>query len=349
MVKSTGRFNILHIDTEKRIGGGEKQLKLLVEHLPPEFNSFIAIRRNSDVENVFKTGLHNVIKMGFHGGLDPLALAGLVKFVLSKKIDIIHAHTGMGANYAILLKPLVKAVVATRRVDFPLKGLFSKIKYRLFDRVVVVSKEIEHKMGDLPNLAWIESAVDDMFYECPPKEQAKKMLHLSSRKRYICSVGKIDTMKAQDVLIKALSMLKHKDVNLIIAGEGNRKELIKLSERLGVSDRVIFTGFLDDPRSVYAASELCVVASRFGEGSQGALKEALSCGIPVVSTAIGSAKYLINSDNGILVKPDDAESMAKAIERLLDKPLAVNIQKNRFSPKRMALRYAELYRELLGN
>ncbi len=343
MGKSTGKFNILHIDTEKQIGGGEKQLKLLIENLPSLFRSVVAVRKKSEVENLFS----EAERINFSGGFDPIALIRLIRLVKKENIHIVHAHTGVAANYAILLKPFVKATIATRRVSVPIKNPISKIKYKLLDRVVVVSREI--KMDFLSNVTWIESAIEEKFADCPLKEDAKELLGIDKNRRYICNVGKIDYMKGQDILLKALSMLNLKDIHLIIAGSGEIDKLRNMAKELGISDRVVFTGYLKDTRPVYAASELCVISSRFGEGSQGALKEALSCGIPVVATAMGSAKYLISESNGILVEPGNPEMLAEAIEKLLNRKPNVSFEKQDFSPKEMANRYASLYLQLLKN
>ncbi len=346
MEPSTEKYKILHIDTEKRIGGGEKQLRLLVDSLPPNFESIIAIRKESETENLFKNR-ENVIKVPFSSGVDIPTLSALIRVVKQYSIDLIHAHTGMAANYALLLKPFVKAIVATRRVSIQPR-FTAKAKYRFFDRVVAVSRSILKQLSFLKieQLVWIESALDERFVTCPSRDEALAILKLDSEYDYICSVGKIGEMKAQDLLLEAFAEVNVERLKLIIAGAGELEQLKRDAERLGIKDKVVFTGYLEDPRPVYSASRFLVVPSRYGEGSQGVIKEALACSIPVIATNIGSAPYII-AKNGILIPPNNKEALKKAIIEMLSKTIEVNFDRELYSPCRMAAEYARLYSELL--
>ncbi len=351
MERSIEKFNILHIDTEKNLGGGEKQLKLLINNLDNNrFNSFIAVRRGSDIEEFFR-GYKNTYPLRFSSGFDISSIAKLKRLINDNHINIIHAHTGTAANYASVLKFITHLkTVATRRVSIPIINPAKKLKYKTFDRIVVVSKAIINQLNFLKNIDWIESAVDTKFLNCPKREKALKMLDLNGSFRYICNVGKIESMKGQKYLIRAFSLLK-KDfphVKLLIAGKGNNEQLTELIDKLRLKKDVILLGFVKDTRYVYASSDTCVVASLFGEGSSAAIKEALSCKIPIVATDIGSAHYLVKN-NGILVKPKDVLNLKEAMETLLENPIAVNFDPMEFSPKEMAKKYEQIYLDCMKN
>ncbi|MGA8853272.1 MAG: glycosyltransferase family 4 protein, partial [Christiangramia sp.] len=80
--------------------------------------------------------------------------------------------------------------------------------------------------------------------------------------------------------------------------------------------------------------------------------EAMALGLPVVSTNVGGIPYLIsNEENGLLVKPRDAEAMAKGILRLMENPeLAENLsKKGRLKAEKFNwLEVKQLWLELLG-
>lgn len=351
MEQSIEKFNILHIDTERHLGGGEKQLKLLIDNLDNnKFNSFIAIRKDSDVEEFFR-GYKNIYPLRFSSGFDIFSIVKLKQLIKNSGINIVHAHTGMAANYAAILKFTTPIkTVATRRVSIPITNSIKKLKYRTFDRVVAVSKAIISQLSFLENIEWVESAVDTKFLNCPNREQALKMLGLNCGFRYVCNVAKIEPMKGQEYLIKAFGLLK-KDfpyIKLLIAGKGNTKQLVELVNKLGLEKDVILLGFVEDTRFVYAASDICIVASLFGEGSSAAIKEALSCKIPIVSTNIGSAYYLVKN-NGILINPKDISKLKESAEILLKKPIVVDFNPTEFSPKKMARKYERIYLDCIKN
>ncbi|WP_035587599.1 glycosyltransferase [Hippea jasoniae] len=340
MEQFTGKYRILHIDTENRIGGGQKQIKLLIENLPDIFENIIAIKDGVACKLFDRFRL---FCLPFKSGLDPKSLLMLKNIIKKHKINIIHAHSGKAANYAFLLKPFVNATVATRRVSFPVKGVLSKLKYASLDKVVVVSQGI--KLPFLKNVEWIESAVDPLFKQCPSKEEALTKLNLNQNYECICNVGKIDRMKGQIYLIKALKLLKDEGYNfkLLIAGNGDVEGLKRIATELNLKNDVIFLGFLNDTRYVYKASKVCIISSIEGEGSSGAIKEALACKIPVVATKIGGAEYLVKQ-NGILVKPKDPEALKEGIKKAIN--MKVNNQ-NIWWADKMAEKYTKLYLKLL--
>jgi glycosyltransferase involved in cell wall biosynthesis len=128
-------------------------------------------------------------------------------------------------------------------------------------------------------------------------------------------------------------------------GEGETK-LRSLAAELGISDRVIFAGFQADPSPFYAAADLFVLSSDL-EGLPTVLIEALSFGLPVVSTDCpsGPAEILENGRWGRLVPVGDADALARAMGEALAAPVDREALKRRaadFSPEIAARKYLEL-------
>jgi glycosyltransferase involved in cell wall biosynthesis len=91
----------------------------------------------------------------------------------------------------------------------------------------------------------------------------------------------------------------------------------RLAERLEVDDLVVFAGFVDPVADVYAAADVVVNASRVSEGLGMVALEALAAGRPVVATRVGAVtEVLRDGREALLVEPDDAAALARAIERL---------------------------------
>jgi len=99
--------------------------------------------------------------------------------------------------------------------------------------------------------------------------------------KYILHVGRAAKAKRHDVLFAALKLLESPIKLLCLTG--NTRKLRKLSEKMGVSDRVILPGFTTNPYPWIKNAELLVLSSDF-EGLPTVLIEAIVCGTKVVST-----------------------------------------------------------------
>ncbi|MBQ2901203.1 MAG: glycosyltransferase family 4 protein [Agathobacter sp.] len=147
----------------------------------------------------------------------------------------------------------------------------------------------------------------------------------------IVTCGRLNEQKNHKMLIQAFEIIaqKFEDVNLHIYGEGNlRNELTEFIQSKGLEERVILKGATSDVEGVLASADIFVMSSDY-EGMPNALMEALTVGVPCISTdcPCGGPRMLIkNGENGLLVPVGDSIEMADGIERIL-----VNKEmKNRF-------------------
>jgi colanic acid/amylovoran biosynthesis glycosyltransferase len=139
-------------------------------------------------------------------------------------------------------------------------------------------------------------------------------------------------VKGHKYLIEAIEILQRQgvEVSLWLAGEGElRQSLQKQVDRAGLSNHVRFLGQLShtDVLRFYAEAMVDIVVlpsvdlgNGLHEGIPVALIEPMSYGIPVVSTTTGGVPELILEGTGLLVPPQDAFSMANAIDRLINNP-----------------------------
>ncbi len=124
------------------------------------------------------------------------------------------------------------------------------------------------------------------------------------------SVGRLEESKNFSMLIRLMANLKNDvpGLRLVIWGDGSQKEaLIKLSEELGVRDRVEFPGVSRNILEEMKRIDIFLFASRY-EGIPNALIEAMCLGIPCISTRFegGGADLLIrDGENGLLVDTDN--------------------------------------------
>ncbi len=138
-------------------------------------------------------------------------------------------------------------------------------------------------------------------------------------------VGRIQALKGLDVAVGALAALNHREAVLVVVGgpsghEGAAylEEVEALAEEQGVADRVRFVA--PQPHhllsSYYRAADVCLVPSRSESFGLVAL-EAAACGTPVVASAVGGLRTLVDhGHSGFLVEGRDPEVFAAYAEEL---------------------------------
>jgi glycosyltransferase involved in cell wall biosynthesis len=169
------------------------------------------------------------------------------------------------------------------------------------------------------------------------------------------SVGRLDAMKAHDVLLRAIASVE--GVRVVILGEGaQRQALLQLASDLGVSDRVTLPGWVEDPRAHLSEFDVMALPSR-SEGFPLTVVEAMLAARPIVATRVGSvAEAVIDGKTGLLVEKDDVAGLAAALRRLRDDP-ALRIRCGqrgrevavaRFTVEHMAKSYESLWHQVVS-
>lgn len=150
----------------------------------------------------------------------------------------------------------------------------------------------------------------------------------SREKNMILTVGRLVIKKGFNYLLEACSLLKERGVpfRCVIVGDGNEKENLHEQCRiLQLEEEVEFAGpmNLDEVASLMGkATVLCLPCVQAPDNNVDALPtvllEALACGTPIVSTKISGIPEIVTSgEDGLLVEPEDSESLSREIERLL--------------------------------
>jgi glycosyltransferase involved in cell wall biosynthesis len=126
--------------------------------------------------------------------------------------------------------------------------------------------------------------------------------------------------------------------------------LRQYAERVGVADRVGFTGYLDNPAAAMRALDVVVHASTEPEPFGRVIVEAMACGKPVISSGVGGAgEILMMGDFALAFKLNDPVSLAKAITKLVNDPdLRRSLGRNGLHTARARFGRERLARELLA-
>lgn len=193
------------------------------------------------------------------------------------------------------------------------------------DKMVSWSGLDRTKFSILPNAIAL-----DRYGPGPKNPVLVERYGLAGRKviMILCRLPGREQYKGVDEILELMPKLLAKEPRLIflVAGDGNdRPRLEKKAASLGVSDKVVFTGFVPEGEKVdhYRLADAFVMPGR-GEGFGFVFLEALACGVPVVASKLdGSREAVRNGKLGRVVDPDDPAEVEAAIVGALGDPHGV--------------------------
>lgn len=140
-------------------------------------------------------------------------------------------------------------------------------------------------------------------------------------KYYFLNVGRYHYQKNQALLIDAFSIISNAAPNahLLILGEGEEKDNLENQiNTLNLSERITLVPFQDNPFPFYKNSDCFVLSSRW-EGFGNVIVESLAAGTPVISTACGGPKDILqNNKYGVLVENESVEALASAMLNMIN-------------------------------
>lgn len=191
----------------------------------------------------------------------------------------------------------------------------SLYKFKNVKKIVTVSKEIENILNKYYNLKNTTTILNPIIIDNTYKIKE----NLSTYQPYIVSVGRLNTQKNFEMLIKAYSKTKTQEkAKLLIVGEGNeRTKLEQLIKSLKLENKVLLIGQKENIKDYYIQSDIYILSSSF-EGFPNVLVEALSnsCACIATNCPTGPNEIITNEENGLLVENENEEAMSKAIDRL---------------------------------
>ncbi len=129
-------------------------------------------------------------------------------------------------------------------------------------------------------------------------------------------VARLDPMKAHKDFMAAAQIVTEVDpsIRFVCVGDGlaNYKDKLKnMAKELGIDDRVVWAGSKADMPKVYNALDICCLSS-ISEGFPNVLGEAMSCGVPCVTTDVGDAAQVV-ADTGLIVPKGNPQALATAL------------------------------------
>jgi glycosyltransferase involved in cell wall biosynthesis len=304
-----------------------------------------------------------------------LQQARLAQYVRRHAIQIVHTYSFYGNVFAVppgrFAAPVVIASIRDRGPYLTaMQRRVQRHVCRLADCVLVNAEAVKQWLVgdgyDPAHIVVIPNGVDtDRFNAAGDPAALRQSLGVPADTRLVAVVSRLTALKGIEDFLDAAAVVagQRSDVRFLVVGEPspikNRAyvdELELRAARLGIADRVIFTGLRSDVPALLSAVDVSVMPS-LNEALSNVLLESMAAGSAVVATDVGgTAEALVNGKNGLLIPPAEPQAMAAAILHLLDNtPLALELGhqarrtiSDRFSLHRMVAATESLYDDLLS-
>jgi len=271
-----------------------------------------------------------------------LTVLKLARLIRKGGFDLVFTNSAKGDIYGSLAGWLAGVPVVWRLHDIVTTEAFSRLNIWFFKtfaslfarKVLAVSGAVKDALAAQgvkeDKIKVVFNGIDLEGVARPAvKEEVRAEWRVAADAPLAGMVGRLVDWKGPDYFIEAAAVVSEEIpqarfmlVGAAIFGEkGFVDDLEDMTVRLGLEDKVIFTGFREDVSDIMTAMDLLVHASILPDPLPTVLVEAMSLGIPVVAAAGGGVEEIVEDGvTGIVVAPRDREAMARAMIEILSHP-----------------------------
>lgn len=334
-------MKILFLVRDLAIGGSQRQLATLAAGLARRGHdvAVAVLYAGGALERLLGGSGARLLAVGKSSRWRALApLARLQRLFSRERPDLVYAFLPTQTTLAALLLPRrlkAKLVFGLRAAGVQLDryDALSALMYRsevwlarYADLIVANARAVRadavarglsaHQIVVIPN--GIDT--DVMKPDAAAGSRSRRMWQISDDAFVIGCVARLDAMKDHATLLRAAARFArdHSDAHFVCVGGGPpayTDELKALANSLGLTDRLVWAGEIDDVRAAYNSFNIATLSSSFGEGFPNVVGEAMACGIPVVATNVGDARWIVG-ELGEVVPPGDPELLCAGWIRL---------------------------------
>jgi len=298
------------------------------------------------------------------------------------RIQIVHTFNFYPNIFALPAARMARVphIVASIRdlgiYQTPMQKRVQRMACRLADCIVVNAEAVKRWLIDegyqRKKIVVIRNGVDLSRFEMKGDGcRIRQELGVPPGAPIVAVISRIHELKGLDDFLEAAALVagRHKEARFLIVGgrmiaksgaavedDAQLSGLAGLARRLGIADRVLFTGFRLDVAQLLMEATVSVLPS-LSEGLSNFLLESMAAGVPVVTTRVGGSPEAVeDGTTGILVPTHDPAAIARALDALLTDPLLARRMGQaghrriveRFSLEGMALATERLYRSLVA-
>lgn len=357
-------INVFHIVSSKTWGGAERYASDLVAHMrhdPDFYVEVVSAKHDHIIEQFQKMDIPvSILPLKGIRDLDsPVRLARMLR----KGRNIVHVHTYRDAATAVMARiisdnPNTKVVFTPHGLKRPSLNYISKKVYRNIDRYVFVSHfAYDYFLAHYPRMNKSQTLVipeSVLHIDTSDQERVpdlRKILKMNDSQALIMFHSRLNRDKGIDVLLKAITRIDKSKYRLAILGEGQPKVESRLKSYIienNLVENVKLLGFQRNIRGYLSQCDFGVQPSTVAEVQGISNLEYMKKGKPVITTSNGAQpEYVAHMENGILVKPNNPEMLAEAIEMLCDdKELRLRLGRQAKQDFDTKLNYDNFYKKI---
>jgi glycosyltransferase involved in cell wall biosynthesis len=267
---------------------------------------------------------YNFDYINFH---QPFTAFGVIQSSLSKKIKKIYTCHSLSFE-EFISRNHEKTTLRTRLFNIPNIFIRKQIEKKVLeksDRIAVLSKFTKDKLVKTyrtphDKISVIHGGVNLIrFHPFKARTLLRTKLKIPENKTVLLTVRNlVNRMGLKNLILSIKKIINNApDIHLVIGGDGPLKtELIAFRNRLGLEDKIHFSGFISEDQLpvFYQMADIFVLPTRELEGFGLVTLEAMASGLPVLGTPVGGTKEIIGKfDSSFLFKGNDPDSMAELI------------------------------------
>ncbi len=364
----TRKIKVLHLTTVSGIGGAERMILDVVEHIDKvRFAMAVASLYGGGPLRDRAQALHvPYYDLDFH---HPVRFcSGLRALLRQERYDLIQLH---GDTAEVVVRPLASrwgtgSVISTvhgiASFSSRVRNMLLRMHSRKVDHFVSVSGFGRQLLMEKRGVAAERITVIHPGMAVPGphdalrREAIRRELHIAPDELMVLTVANLRTLKGHITILEAAAQMQGaiKTVFVFAGEDRSDGEVAREAESLGVQQAVRLMGFQKNVYDYLNAADLFLLPSQ-SEGLPLSILEAMAMGVPVIATPVGGIPEIINDgEQGLLVPPRDAAAVAAALRRLAaDKPLRAALGQGgrdriaaKFSLHGMITQYQDLYQRL---
>jgi len=404
------KIKVLRIIARLNIGGPSIHVHLLMKGLDSEkFDSILVTGMISPMEGDMsylfdslanKPIIFLELQRDISLRMDLMAFRRIFNKLRETRPDIVHTHTakaGTSARLAVLMYNLISEkrirIIHTFH-GHVFEGYFSRGKSLLFvwierllakftDVIIAISETQKRDLSERYHIApakkinIVELGFDLRLFldDKLLKGQFRRSYGIKNDTLLIGIIGRLVAIKNHRMFFKAAKIFLEQNPGLvtkfIVVGDGELREVLEAyCKELGLTNHVIFSGWIKDVPLVYADIDILALTST-NEGTPVSIIEAMASSVPVIATDAGGVLDLLGvpdsilpsngfavCERGIRCRKDDVTGFAKGLKYLIDSDIqekqkrlmrARSFVKERFSEKRLLDDIESLYIKLMAN
>jgi GalNAc-alpha-(1->4)-GalNAc-alpha-(1->3)-diNAcBac-PP-undecaprenol alpha-1,4-N-acetyl-D-galactosaminyltransferase len=317
-------------------GGAERVMSTMANYWESKGHEVVLITHDSEKKDFYPLN-PGITRYGFDISKPPRHIRDTIRhniqrITLPRRVitrirpDVVISFTNRTniQTLAALLGTVFPVIVSERNnpIEQPLPVLWEILRrmfYHKASAVVVQTESARKWAGGFVSAHRVYTIANPFSSE---GNSSGEILPALKGKSIICSMGRLVPSKGFDLLIRSFHIASqdNPDWILLILGEGeDRERLERITKEIGIGDRVFMPGRVRNTHDYLKSSKIFVLSSKH-EGFPNALIEAMSLGMPVISTdcPFGPSEIIHDGIDGMLVPKENIHELSLALKHLMD-------------------------------